>query len=99
MLLCADDSFYIGITNDAERRVAEHQLGIDPRCYTYKRRPVRVVHVSDFRNVDDAIAVEKKLKGWSRAKKRALVAGDWQRIHELAPCRNDSSFALRLRSG
>ena len=71
MLRCADGSFYVGITNNIELRVGQHEFGFDPEC-------------SDFRNVDDAIAWEKQLKGWSRAKKRALVEGDWKRIHELA---------------
>jgi putative endonuclease len=50
----------------------------------FKRRPVTLVHLSDFSNVDDAIRWEKQLKGWSRAKKKALAAGNWAVIHELA---------------
>ncbi len=76
MLLCADGSFYVGVTNDLELRFGQHQFGLDPRCYTFKRRPLKLVNSSDFRNVDDAIAWEKHLKGWSRAKKRALIASD-----------------------
>jgi putative endonuclease len=90
MLLCSDDSFYVGVTSNIEMRIAQHEYGIDPHCYTFTRRPVRVVHVSDFHHVDDAIAVEKKLKGWTRAKKRALVAADWRRVCELAVCRNET---------
>ncbi|MGB6519535.1 MAG: GIY-YIG nuclease family protein, partial [Candidatus Cybelea sp.] len=75
MLLCADGSFYAGITSNLELRLGQHEFGVDPNCYTYKRRPVRLVYASDFLNVDDAIAWEKHVKGWSRAKKRALVAG------------------------
>jgi putative endonuclease len=84
MVLCADHSFYTGITNNAEYRVNQHNYGEDPGCYTFKRRPVTLVHVSDFSNVDDAIRWEKQLKGWSRAKKKALAAGNWAAIHELA---------------
>ncbi len=84
MLLCADRSFYIGITNNPEARVAQHQNGIDPECYTFNRRPLKLVHCSDFRNVDDAIAWEKQLKGWSRAKKVAFVSGNWELVHDLA---------------
>ena len=80
MLLCADGSFYVGVTNNADARVVQHNLGTDPKSYTYTRRPVELVHVSDFRNVDDAIAWEKQLKGWSRRKKEALIAGDWPQI-------------------
>lgn len=90
MLLCADGSFYVGITNDVERRLSEHQLGIDRRCYSFRRRPVTLVHCSDFRNVDDAIAWEKQLKGWSRSKKLALIEGDWVSIHRLSECTNET---------
>jgi putative endonuclease len=69
VLLCADRSFYTGITNEPEVRVAQHQEGNDPRCYTFTRRPVKLVHCSEFHKVADAIALEKQLKGWSRAKK------------------------------
>jgi putative endonuclease len=84
MLQCADGSFYVGITNNLEYRFGQHQHGFDPGCFTFKRRPVQLVHSSDFQNVDDAIAWEKQLKGWSRAKKRALVENDWPRISRLA---------------
>ncbi len=80
MLRCADGSFYVGITNNLDRRFAEHQLGIDEHCYTFMRRPIELVHQSSFHNVDDAIAWEKQLKGWSRKKKFALIADDWETI-------------------
>jgi putative endonuclease len=84
MLLCSDRSFYVGITNNADVRVAQHNLGTDRRSYTFTRRPVTLVHVSDFRDVNEAIRWEKQLKGWSRAKKLALIASDWQRIGYLS---------------
>ena len=83
MLLCADGSYYIGITNDPDRRLWEHNNGIDEGCYTFKRRPVRMVHCSMFYDVLEAIRWEKQLKGWSRAKKRALANDDWLGIHEI----------------
>jgi putative endonuclease len=84
MVRCADDSFYVGVTNDLERRIAEHNYGWDPTSYTHERRPVRLVHSSDFQRIEQAIAWEKQLKGWSRAKKIALVEGDWKRVQELS---------------
>jgi putative endonuclease len=95
MLLCADRSFYVGITNDPEARVAQHQLGNDPTCYTFTRRPVKLVHCSDFRNIDDAIAWEKQLKGWSRAKKVAMASNNWKLVHDLARCTNETSSQPR----
>ncbi|MFY9884287.1 MAG: GIY-YIG nuclease family protein [Candidatus Cybelea sp.] len=84
MLVCADRSFYIGITNDLETRVAQHEFGHDPQCYTFKRRPVKLVYSSEFHYVEEAIAWEKQLKGWSRAKKAALASNNWSLVHELA---------------
>ncbi|MGA9419571.1 MAG: GIY-YIG nuclease family protein [Candidatus Cybelea sp.] len=84
MLLCADGSFYVGVTNNLEFRLGQHSFGIDRRCYTFTRRPLVLAHSSDFQNVNDAIAWEKQLKGWSRAKKLALVEEDWPLISRLA---------------
>jgi len=84
MLRCADGSFYVGVTSDLERRVGEHAFGSDPTSYTFERRPVELVHSSDFHDVDDAIRWEKQLKGWSRRKKIALIANDWATIRAHA---------------
>ena len=92
MVRCADGKFYVGITNDPERRVAQHNLGHDPESYTFTRRPVELVHCSDFKEVDDAIRWEKQLKGWSRAKKIALIAGDWTAVVHLS---NEKKSVLR----
>jgi putative endonuclease len=85
MLRCADDSFYIGSAtgDDLGPRIAEHETGAYPG-YTSTRRPVRLVWSEHFDRITDAIAVERKIKGWSRAKKEALINGDWSKIHELA---------------
>jgi hypothetical protein len=56
---------------------------MDRCCYTFTRRPVVLVHCSDFREIDQAIAWEKQLKGWSRAKKQALIENDWPLISRL----------------
>jgi putative endonuclease len=84
MVRCADDSFYVGVTNDVERRVGDHNLGWDPNAYTHERRPVELVYCESFEWIHEAIAWEKRLKGWRRAKKMALIEGDWKRIQELS---------------
>ncbi len=76
ILRCADGSYYIGVTNDVDRRLAEHQGGLNLGSYTHQRRPVELVLVEWFQHIDQAIAREKQLKGWSRKKKEALIAGD-----------------------
>jgi len=84
MVRCSDGSFYVGVTNDVERRINEHNFGLDPSSYTHERRPVRLVYSTDFQRIEQAIAWEKQLKGWSRAKKIALIDGDWERIVQLS---------------
>ncbi len=89
MLRCADGSFYVGSAtgDDLEKRIAEHQTGAYPG-YTFARRPVRLVWSEHFDRITDAIATERKLKGWSRAKKEALIKGDWSRIEQLSKRRS-----------
>ena len=83
MLRCADGSFYTGCTTDLDTRLGQHQRGEIPG-YTASRRPVELVWAEEFQHIDDAIAAERRIKGWSRAKKMALVTGDWERISRLA---------------
>ncbi|MGD1876166.1 MAG: GIY-YIG nuclease family protein [Kiloniellaceae bacterium] len=84
MLRCADGSFYVGSTRKSlEERLAEHNLGI-PKSYTASRRPVALAWSQEFANITDAIAVERQIKGWNRAKKEALTAGDFDSIRRLA---------------
>ena len=82
MLQCADKSYYVGHTDDLERRVAEHESGTIAG-YTQSRRPVWLVFSDSFPTRLEALEAERRLKGWGRAKKEALVAGDWQRVSEL----------------
>jgi putative endonuclease len=81
---CKDDSYYTGICNDIERRLWQHNTGIDKDCYTYKRRPVELKYYQRFQYVTEAIKWEKQLKGWSRKKKEALFNEDWNEIKRLA---------------
>ena len=83
ILRCSDGSYYVGHTDDIEYRLAQHQQGT-LGGYTAKRRPVELVWTDMFPSRDDAFFAERKLKGWSRAKKEALIVGDWALISQLA---------------
>jgi putative endonuclease len=72
ILKCSDDSYYVGITNNLEKRINEHQSGMI-RGYTSSRLPIRLVFSERFTDVNQAIRLEKQLKGWSRKKKEALI--------------------------
>lgn len=91
ILKCSDDSFYVGVTNDLGMRFEQHNQGVNKNCYTFFRRPLEVVFYEFFNDPLSAIAFEKKLKGWSRAKKTALINGNWDKLKELSICKNDSS--------
>ena len=95
ILKCADNSYYTGISYDVDKRFAQHQEGYNPDSYTFSRRPVELVYCADFLDPKQAIAFEKQVKGWSRAKKEALIAGDWNKIVELAKCVNSSNSKNR----
>ena len=83
MLECCDGSFYTGHTDDLDARVAAHRLG-HQSAYTRKRRPVRLVFAAEFATRDEAFGRERQIKGWCRAKKRALMSSDWARLQELS---------------
>ena len=89
MLRCADGAYYIGSHrgSDVEQRVQEHNLGRFPKAWTLKRRPVELVWCEHFGRIDDAVTCEHRLKKWSRAKKEALIIGDFALLHELAKSR------------
>lgn len=83
LLRCNDGSYYAGHTDDIELRIAQHKAGA-LGGYTAKRLPVELVWSDSFPSRDDAFAAERRIKGWSRAKKEALMAGDWELISQLA---------------
>lgn len=83
ILECADGSYYVGSTVDLERRVCEHNEGIGAR-YTAGRRPVRLVYAAEFESIADAFAWEQQVQGWSRAKREALIRGDYDALPALA---------------
>lgn len=94
ILKCADNSYYIGVTNDLNRRLDEHNMGTKREAYTFKRRPVSLVYWQEFFDYQQAFDWETQLKGWTRKKKEALIEENWDRIKELAECKNRSSHKL-----
>ncbi len=92
MLHCADDSYYIGQTDNLEKRIAEHEAGLGGG-YTHTRLPVSLAWHSEFATRLEAIECERQLKGWSRAKKQALAAGDWPTVALLARSRASTGSA------
>jgi putative endonuclease len=80
---CNDGKYYTGVTNELDRRLREHNDGINPKRYTHGRRPVVLMYEEHFHDINEAIAWEKQLKGWSRKKKEALFRRDVGEIKQL----------------
>jgi predicted GIY-YIG superfamily endonuclease len=87
MLLCVDDSIYVGHTENLEARLVAHRRRTF--CgYTATRLPVRLIFAEEFATRDCAFQAERMIKGWRRSKKLALARGDWDEIRALAAIRS-----------
>ena len=84
ILRCNDGSYYTGHTDDLEQRLAQHEAGAIPSCFTCKRRPVTLVYLQEFSTREDALTAELQIKGWGRKKKEAMIRGDWAEVSRLA---------------
>jgi putative endonuclease len=83
ILECSDKSYYTGLINNLEKRFAEHQAGFHT-SYTSTRLPVKLVYSAHFNDINEAIKIEKQIKGWSRKKKEALMRGDFDSLIQLS---------------
>jgi len=88
MLHCGDRSFYVGHADDLETRIAAHEAG-NAADYTSRRLPVKLVWSQEFGTRAEALEAERRIKGWRRDKKLALIRGDWTLISSLAQNRQD----------
>ncbi len=84
ILECSDGTLYTGVTGNLDKRVEEHALGKYSNCYTYRRRPIKLVYYQEFEWIYHAIDHEKKFKKWTNAKKRAYIAGDFDLLRKLS---------------
>jgi putative endonuclease len=83
MLHCRGGYFYVGHTDNLERRIAQHETGA-LAGFASDHRPFKLVWCEAFPTRLQALEAERKLKGWSRAKKMALIRGDWDDVSRLA---------------
>lgn len=83
ILRCSDRRYYTGQTDNLEYRFSQHQAG--GYCdFTSRRRPVQLVWSQDFQTRFEALQAERQIKHWSRAKKEALIRGDWAALSYFA---------------
>ena len=94
---------YIGITSDLEGRIWEHQNG-QGSAFTRKYHVHYLIFVEHFNDVHAAIAREKELKGWRRAKKEALIRTtnpnftDLTHLYDVDACRRPEGPSRSLHS-
>ena len=76
ILLCNNGSYYTGMTWNPDIRVAQHFDDFGSQ-YTSKHRPIKLVYLQEFDELEVARIREKQIKGWSRVKKEKLITGEW----------------------
>ena len=86
----ADGSYYVGHTDDLDKRMAAHHDG-SLGGYTSRRRPLTLRYAEVFDTRDDAFRRERQIKGWSRVKKEALAREDWRALQRLAKTAHPST--------
>jgi predicted GIY-YIG superfamily endonuclease len=84
ILECSDGSYYVGSTTNLEARLWQHNSDTDGPLYTRRRRPVRLVFNAPFESIVEAFAFEKRVQGWSRKKREALIEGDYDALPALS---------------
>ncbi|MBC8377162.1 MAG: GIY-YIG nuclease family protein [FCB group bacterium] len=89
ILECSDSLLYTGVTSNLENRLAQHHEGNFPG-YTHSRRPIKLLWNTDLMDIQDAIVLERQIKNWGHSKKRALIEENWDTLHLLAECKNQS---------
>ena len=98
---CSDGTYYTGHTDNLDQRMAQHGDGVAAR-YTAKRRPLKLLWATDCQTREQAFELEKQVQGWSRAKKQALMRGDFGALPGLSlnrEAREEWTLALRQPQG
>lgn len=96
ILLCDNETYYVGSTIDLEKRFDQHLRGKGAN-YTKENAPIEIVYFEEFEKVQDAFKREKQIQGWSRAKKEALINGEVSRLKKLAECENETHSRFNLK--
>jgi predicted GIY-YIG superfamily endonuclease len=94
ILQCSDATFSTGSTTNLEQRLVQHEIGAVPG-YASCRVPFHLVYVCELPTIIEAASVEQQIKGWTRAKKEALISGDFELLKQLAICRNRTNARFK----
>ena len=86
ILRCADDTYYVGSARDLESRINQHAIG-KAEAYTKRRRPLTLAWAQECENIGEAFELERKIKGWRRDKRLALIEGRYTDLPGLSKSR------------
>ena len=89
---CSDGSYYTGLTSNVDNRIAYHNSPENIKSYTSSRKPVNLLWSLQLSDFNEAERFEKQIKGWTRKKKEALMAENWDRLKLLSICQNESKY-------
>ncbi|MBI2454145.1 MAG: GIY-YIG nuclease family protein [Parcubacteria group bacterium] len=95
ILFCDQKTFYVGITDDIDRRINQHLN--KESFYTKQFSDLKLVHIESFDKRLMAEKREKQVKGWSVAKKKALIANNKKELVRLSKCRGVVDDSVRGR--
>jgi len=93
ILKLKDGRYYAGHTDDLARRMDQHTHGLIGT--TSRMRPLELLWTAEVETRAEALAFELRIKGWSRAKKEALMRGDWNEVQRLARSSGASTGSAR----
>ncbi|HEY1045080.1 MAG TPA: GIY-YIG nuclease family protein [Bacteroidia bacterium] len=94
ILLCSNEGFYTGLTSQLSKRLQLHRDGLISD-FTKKNLPISLVYFEMHTDFKSALLREKQIRGWSRAKKKALSQGEFKLLHRLAECQNHTHYKYK----
>ena len=97
MLKYLDGRYYTGHTDALEHRIGQHQCG-QGSAFTRRPLPVQLVWSENFSARIEALEAERIIEGWSRAKKEALIAGNWSLVSFFAKLPRERLASLHSHS-
>ena len=95
ILLCSNGNYYTGSTKNLDKRLNEHNADLGAN-YTRKHLPVKLVYYEEFQRIDEAFCREKQVQPWNIKKKEALIRGEFNKLHNLSECKNDSHHKNKI---
>ena len=96
ILHCSDGTYYTGHTDNLDQRMAQHSDGMGAR-YTSKRRLLKLLWATHCQTREQAWELEKQVQGWSRAKKEALMRGDFAALPGLSRSKSAPAELVEAR--